>query len=136
MWDFILHRVFGVGGESTGQIRFGAGVVALTTSAVITFCAAAGGVAWALSKDPYLALAVVGIMAAVVVTFFLGTWRFADKHPDQAALGGTSYLRLRELQGRLLEAKGQPEIPTLPSTTDPLKPLPTPAKLLDAPDDE
>src|SRR5712691_5321175 len=134
MWDYILHRVFRIGGETSGQVRLGAGVVYLTTAAFIAFCAAVGGISWALSKDPYLALAIVTVMAVVGIVFLFGTWRFADKHPDQAALGGSSWLKFRQMQ---LEAKGQPEMTALPSTTDPSKSLPSPStRLLNVPDDE
>ena len=134
MWDYLLHRVFGIGGENSAGVRLGAGVVYLTTAAFIAFCAAVGGVSWALSRDPYFALAVVGLLAVVIIIFFLGTWKFADKHPDQAALGGSWWFKLRELQ---IEAKGKPAIDALPATTDPLQPLPSSsATLLNAPGDE
>jgi hypothetical protein len=135
MWEHLIHRIFGIGGEGATQLRFGAGVVYLTTAAFIAFCIASGGVAWALSKEPIFAVLMAAIMALLGMVFFLGTWRFADKHPDQAALGGSWWYKLRALQ--MEEAKGQPPIPTLSSSTDPLKPLPpTSATLLDAPDDE
>jgi amino acid transporter len=121
MWDYIVHRLFGIGGEGGAQVRLGAGVVNLTTTAFIAFCVAAAGISWALSRDPYLALAVVGVMAFVGLVYFVGTWIFADKHPDQAALGGSWWLKFRELQ---IEAKGQPDLQVLPPSTDPLQPLP------------
>lgn len=132
MWDYLLHRVFGIGTEGSHQVKLGAGVVYFTTAAFIAFCAAIGGISWALSKDPYLALAVVVIVAIVGVIYLLGTWRFADKHPDQAALGGTSWLRLRELQ---IEAKDQPQLVPQPPSTDPRQPLPSVSTKLIAPPD-
>jgi hypothetical protein len=135
MWERLLHRILGIGEEGSSRIRLGAGVVYLTTAAFIAACAAIGGVCWALSRDPWFALAVTAIVAVLGIVFFLGTWRFADKHPDQAALGGTSWLRLRELQ---IESKGQPLMQVLPSSTDPLQQLPpSPSKsMLSGPEEE
>jgi hypothetical protein len=135
MWDFILHRLFGIGDEQSGRIRIGGGVVINTTYAFLALCAAAGVVAWGLNRTPSFAVAVMGILAVALVIFLLGTWRFADRHPDQAALGGSSWLKFRQLQ---MEAKGAPDLVPLPSTTDPKKPLPpaNPNNLLSPPDDE
>ena len=132
MWDFLLHRALGIGNE-TSQIRFGAGVVHLTTAAFIAFCVAVGGVAWALSREGNLVLAVVAMMLAALIIFLIGTWLFANRNPDQAALGGSWWYKFRELQ--MDEAKGHPKLPTLPSTTDPRRPAPQ-LKQLDAPDED
>jgi hypothetical protein len=134
MWDYILHRLFGIGDEAPTRVQIGGGVVINTTHAFLALCAAAGVIAWGLNGAPAFALALIGILAVILVIFLLGTWRFADRHPDQAALGGSSWLKFRQLQ---MEAKDTPEIPPLPPTTDPKKPLPpTDPKLLSPPDDE
>jgi len=134
MWEHLLHRIFGIGNEGHAQIRLGAGVVYLTTTAFVAACAAIGGVCWALSRDPWFALGAAAILAVVVIFFFLGTWRFADKHPDQAALGGTYWLRFRELE---IEAKGRPASqPILPSTTDPLQLPPSSSGSISGPEEE
>ncbi|MGB7077062.1 MAG: hypothetical protein WBD53_07725 [Xanthobacteraceae bacterium] len=106
-----------------------------TTRAFLGLCAAAGVVAWGLSGAPLFAIAAVGILAVVLVVFLMGTWRFADRHPDQAALGGSSWLKFRQLQ---MEAKDAPELVPLPPTTDPKQPLPSlpQTNLLSAPDDD
>jgi hypothetical protein len=133
MWDYLLHRLFGIG-EGPNRVRIGGGVVINTTYAILGVCTAAGVIAWGLNAAPIFALGIITILAAVLVVYLLGTWRFADKHPDQAALGGSSWLRFRQMQ---LESKGNPEIAPLPPITDPLKPLPPSSiLLLDAPDDE
>jgi hypothetical protein len=112
----------------------GAGVVALTITAFVAFCGSAAGISWALSRDPYLALGVVAVVAVVLIILFFGTWWFAHTHPDQAALGGTSWLKLRQMQ---FEIKDQSGMPILPPSTDPLKPLaPSGTKLIAGPDSE
>lgn len=134
MWQLLLHRIFGITADNAGYGKMGGGVMAFTAWVTITFCGAAGGIAWALSHDPYFALGAIAITGAVVAFFLHGTWKFADKHPDQAALGGAWWYKFREIQ---MAAKGQPELPPSPSISDPTKPLPIPPlKLLDSPDTE
>jgi hypothetical protein len=87
---------------------------------------------WALSADTIIAIYAIGIFAVVTVIYFMGTWIFAERNPDQAAMGGSEWRRFRQAQ---LASKNQPQIPDLPSTSDPLKPLPPPTPLLGAPDD-
>jgi len=81
MWHYLLHRVFGITSEHAGYGKLGGGVVAHTSWVVIVLCGTVGGIAWALSHDPYLALVAMILICAVVVAFLFGTWRFADKHP-------------------------------------------------------
>ena len=131
MWDYLLHRVFGVSPEGPDQVRLGAGVVAFTTYVVIALCVAASGISWALSGHAPYALGIVVILAGVVAYFVRGTWQFGRDHPDQAALGGAYWFKLRQMQ---MASKNQPEITPLPAMPDPKKPLPPPPNLLDAPD--
>ncbi len=135
MWELLLHRLFGIGGEGPERVRIGAGVVGHTTYAVLAVCAAISAASFALSGHPEYALAVTGVIALVAVIFFLGTWIFAHLHPDQAAMGGSEWRRFRETQ---LASKNNPNLPSFPVVPDPTQPLPPPesAKLLNAPDIE
>ena len=125
-WEYLLHRIFGGVPEGAAKVKLGAGVVYLTTAAVIAFFVAVGGICWALSNSALIALGVVAILAVVLAVFLVGTWTFADKHPDQAALGGSWWLKYREMQ-MAAEAKtieGRVVEPALKSSTDPTRPLP------------
>jgi hypothetical protein len=132
MWEFLLHRIFGVGGEPPERVRVGAGVVGHTTYALIGGCVAIGGICWALSHTPEYALGVAAIVAVLLVIFLLGTWFFANKHPDQAAMGGSEWRRFREAQ---IASKHHLDLPALPPISDPLKVSTDDPKLLDAPDE-
>ena len=134
MWDFI-QRLFGRNQENQpDQVRLGAGVVITTATVVVAAGASVTGITWALSATPAYGVTIVAMFLLVVVIFLMGTWRFADKHPDQAALGGTSWIKLREMQMRI-EAKGM-TLEALPSAANPELPPPSDPKLLDGPDSE
>jgi hypothetical protein len=133
MLDIILHRIFGIDGEALERVRTGAGVVGNTRYVIIALWAAAVPITWALSPDPIIAICAVAIFAFVTVIFFIGTWIFAERNPDQAVMGGSEYRRFRQAQ---LASKSSPNIPNLPPTVDPLRPLPPPPPLLGAPDDD
>lgn len=132
MWEYLLHRLFGIG-ERADRVRIGAGVVGHTTYAILAVCAAASAIAWGLSGSPGHALGVIAILAGLACFYFLGTWIFAHRHPDQAAMGGSEWRRFREAQ---FASKHQPEIPLSPGIPDPSRPLPPPipSRLLNAPD--
>src|SRR5215471_2381515 len=98
MWQYLLHRVFGIGEENRFDVRFGAGVVGHTTYVILAICTASGIVAWALSEHPNVAFRIVALLSGLVVLFLVGTWWFAHRHPDQAAMGGSEWRRFRELQ--------------------------------------
>jgi hypothetical protein len=134
MWEIILHRIFGVDGEALERVRAGAGVVRNTTYVIVALWAAAVPILYALSSVPLIAISAVAIFAVVTIIYLIGTWRFAERNPDQAAMGGSEWRRFRQTQ---LASKNQPEIPDLPSMPDPLKPLPPHhTTLLGAPDDD
>lgn len=132
MWDYLLHRLFGIG-EPPGGARFGPGVVGHTTYVIIALLAASVGVAWGLAKEPLLALGVIGIIAFVVVIFLVGTWWFSHAHPDQAALGGSYWFRFRQMQ---FETKDQTDVTTLTPTSDPHKPIPPPLPQILPPEEQ
>lgn len=134
MWEFLLHRIFGIG-ESPDRVRIGAGVVGHTTYAILGVCGALTAISFALSHNPAYALAVIGVVALTAVIFFVGTRVFAHLHPDQAAMGGSEWRRFRETQ---MASKDNPSLPNYPIMPDPLQALPpqTSAKLLNAPDVE
>ena len=132
MWDFI-HRLFGGKQEERpDQVRLGSGVVITTATVVVAAGVSITGIAWALSTAPSYGVAITAMFLIVVVIFLLGTWRFADRHPDQAALGGTSWLKLRQMQMRI-QSKGS-KAEALPPTANPELPPPDSRKLLDGPD--
>jgi len=97
---------------------------------MIALCAAVGAIAWALPGNPQL-LAIVAVIAGVFVVFLLGTWLFAHFHPDQAAVGGSEWIKFREMQ---MGSKFPLSIN--PPTTDPEKPLAPPPTLIERPDPE
>lgn len=136
MWQYLLHRVLGIAPEHAGYGKLGGGVVAHTTWAVMALCGTVGGIAWALSHEPFLAIAAMALICTVVIVFLFGTWKFADKHPDQAALGGAYWYKFREMQ---IGQKGQLSLPDAPQTSDPDRPPPTMPKkfpLIEQIDDE
>jgi hypothetical protein len=133
MWDFIQRLFAGNQENRPDQVRLGSGVVITTAAVVVAAGVSITGIAWALSAAPSYGAVVIAMFLLVVVIFLLGTWRFADKHPDQAALGGTSWLKLRQLQLRI-ESKGASKLDILPPTANPELPPPDGAKLLDGPD--
>jgi hypothetical protein len=134
MLDYLLHRLLGIGEEGQVRVRFGAGVTGHSTYGITAACAAIGLVAWALREHPGYALGAMGIIAAVVLVFFVGNWVFADRHPDAAVMGGSDWRKFREAQ---LSSKNDPDILTLPAGPDPSRPLPppTPHGSLVAPDE-
>lgn len=136
MWQQLLRRIFGLPPEGAEYGRLGGGVMAYTARVVIVFCGMAGAIALALSHAPFFALVAIAMLVGVVVFFLWGTWRFADRHPDQTALGGAYWYRLREMQ---LGQKGQPGLPPSPQITDPDRPPPAAPKespLIGAPDSD
>ena len=121
----IVHRFFGWT-EGPDQLRFGAGVVGHTARVIIALCAAGGAVGLALSGTPAIALQIISVISGVVVVFMLGTWWFAHKHPDLAAMGGADFRKVREIQ---MAAQGHPRVPLMPGVADPHNPVmdrPTP----------
>jgi hypothetical protein len=86
---------------------------------MIAFFVGMGAIAWALDAHPYVALGVIGLLVLIVGFFLIGTWRFADKHPDQAAMGDSVWLKFREFQ---MGTKSQPILVPLPAQSDPVAP--------------
>lgn len=98
------------------RFRWGGGVVTNTTAAVVAAFIAIATAAWALAAHPIIAVCVIGCVLVLAVLYLLGTWRFADKHPDLAALGGTEYLKYRQLE------MGTKEIPSIPAAENVVAP--------------
>jgi hypothetical protein len=132
MWEYLLHRLFGIG-EPPGGARFGPGVVGHSAYVVIALLTASVGIAWGLAKEPLLALGVIAIIAIVVVIFLAGTWWFSHIHPDQAAMGGSYWFRFRQMQ---FETKDQADVTILTPTSDPLKPIAPPLPQIAPPEEE
>jgi hypothetical protein len=78
--------------------RWGGGVVSNTTFAAIVAFLTMPFIAWALSREPLIALAACGMVALVVLILFFGTWFFAPRHPELAMLSGPEYYRLKQAE--------------------------------------
>jgi hypothetical protein len=98
------------------RVKLGPGVVGNSTFAILALCIAAPGIAWALRDYPSAALIGIGLIAAVVVLYFIGTWIYAHLHPDHALMGGAELLQLRQMQ---MAAPGTPVIEGSPIVADP-----------------
>jgi len=132
MWEQI-KSFFGHGRPDS--VRMGTSVVTVTATVVVAVGASVAAIVTALANFPVHAVVVVAMLLLVVVIFLLGTWRFADKHPDLAALGGSSWAKY-QTQMKRIEAKGLPQVQILPSSSNPELPAPKDTKLLDGPDSE
>lgn len=93
------------------NIRFARGVVGNTTYAMCAGLLAIGIAAFALRGSPPMAIAVIVIIGLLLAWYLHGTWKFADKHPELALLGGAELLKWREMD---MGAKNV----TLPSNAD------------------
>jgi hypothetical protein len=69
-----------------------------TTYATIAFFVCAAGIGAAFRSEPPMALGAIGLLIIPYLVYIVGTWRFADKHPDRAMLGDSEWLRHQELQ--------------------------------------
>lgn len=88
--------------SSGGELRLGAGVVGHTTRVALAAVLVIGVLAIILERNTALGIDGIVAVAAVAAYYLNGTWKFADKHPDAAALAGTSWPKA--------EAKAQPAI--------------------------
>jgi len=98
--------------SSGGEMRLGAGVVGHTTRVALSAVVIIGVLALVLERNTAVAIDGIVAVAAVAAYYLNGTWKFADKHPDAAALAGTSWPKA--------EAKVQPAIAPAPKA----EPLP------------
>jgi hypothetical protein len=76
---------------SGGEFRLGAGVVGHTTRVALLAVVVIGALALILERNTAVAINAIIAVAAVAAFYLHGTWKFADKHPDAAALAGTSW---------------------------------------------
>lgn len=76
---------------SGGEFRLGAGVVGHTTRVAIVAVVVIGALALILERNTAVAINGIIAVAAVAAYYLKGTWQFAEKHPDAAALAGTSW---------------------------------------------
>jgi hypothetical protein len=120
MWQYLLHRFLGIG-EAPDAVRFGVGVVGHTTRVMLAVIAGAVAICFALADHAYFAFAVIILLIVLVVLYLLGTWHFAGKHPDQAAMGDTVWLKYRQFEA---ERKNAGSVTSLPPQSDPQKQLP------------
>jgi len=119
MWEYLLHRFLGVGDDDRTQVRLGAGVVGHTTYAIISVCVVIGGIAWAMRDAPLYAIFMALIIAAILLVFLIGTWRFAKGFPDQAVMGGSEWVRFREAQFSQIASKNNINLTALPAMSEP-----------------
>jgi hypothetical protein len=63
------------------------------------------------------ALAAIALVGGIYLVYLFTTHRFADKHPDLAALGDSEWLAWAQGQ---IAAKNMPVIPTTPGIIDPV----------------
>ncbi len=77
--------------QSGDQVRLGAGVVGHTSYVVIAAIIVIGIVALTLANNTAVCIDVVLVLGGIVAYYLNGTWKFADKHPDAAAIGGTAW---------------------------------------------
>lgn len=99
------------------SVRFARGVVGNSTFIFFGCVGFAAVAAWALRAAPGLALAGMGLFISYGVFALVGIWRFADKHPDLALLGGAELLKLRQME------MGAKEMPTLPNSDNVAAPM-------------
>lgn len=92
---------------SGGELRLGAGVVGHTTRVAIVAVVVIGALALILEKNTAVAINGIIAVAAVTAYYLKGTWDFAEKHPDAAALAGTSWPKAET-------TKAQPATPQPP----------------------
>jgi len=64
------------------------GNIATVSAVVVASCAVIG---WALSREPMLAFATVGIVLIFGAYVAERGFRFAEKHPAEALMGGSEY---------------------------------------------
>jgi hypothetical protein len=92
---------------SGGEFRLGAGVVGHTTRVAIVAVVVIGALALILERNTAVAINGIIAVAAIAAYYLKGTWEFAEKHPDAAALAGTSWPRAEPI-------KTQPATPQPP----------------------
>lgn len=106
--------------DGGARIRLGRGVVGNTTYGFCAAAASVGVVGWSLRDTPAAALTAIALLCVVFLIYLIGTWRFADKHPDRAMLGDSEWLRWWEQERTGL--RGLPNAPNTPTVTDPSNP--------------
>jgi len=106
---------FGFTKEGETRLKLGGGVVTHTTRLGLALMAAIVAVCYAL-KGPAL-FGVIAILVGVFALYLIGTWWFADLHPDLALMGGAEFLQYHKMQ----MAAQHPEIMSDSTLTQPLK---------------
>jgi hypothetical protein len=86
------------GGDDVRHVKLAPGVVGHTTTAVVVAAVVIAAEVYFLRSVPWAMAVAVGATVFVVTVYLVGTWRFADKHPDLALMGGSELLQLRQLQ--------------------------------------
>lgn len=79
-----IGRYLGVSPEGHARVRLGRGVVGNTTYALWAVGATIVGVSWALRTTPEIALIADGGLLLIYLIYLIGTYLFANKHPDLA----------------------------------------------------
>jgi hypothetical protein len=102
--------------EGMARVRLGRGVVGNTTYASIAFFGAFVAVVVALRNTPIFAIAAVCVLLVAYVIYLLGTYLFADKHPDRAMLGDSEWLQFQQMH---YAALGVANVPASRAGPDP-----------------
>jgi hypothetical protein len=121
--SFSLAKILeglGVTSSEVNRVQLGPGVVGNTTTALICSVIASAAQAYFLHDQPAVMFGAMAVTVILLLVYMFGTWRFAERHPDLALMGGADLLQLRRME---MAAK-HPEImidstpiiaPTLPA---------------------
>ena len=93
-----ILEAFGVSGDEVHRIRLGPGVVGNTSTAIIVIIVGLAVEAFALKEHPTVMFGALAVTFVLAMTYLIGTWWFAARHPDLALMGGAELLQLRHMQ--------------------------------------
>lgn len=88
----------GIAPGEADHLQLGPGVVGNTTTAVVIAVIATAAEAYFLHDQPMVMFGVMGMTLVLVLVYLFGTWRFAERHPDLALMGGADLLQLRRME--------------------------------------
>jgi hypothetical protein len=120
----------GVAPGDISRVQLGPGVVGNTTTAIVASVFATAAEAYFLHDQPAVMFGAMGMTLIVVLVYLVGTWRFAERHPDLALMGGAELLQLRRME----MAARYPEIILDQTLTQPPQRLPSTSPQAEADD--
>lgn len=80
------------------RVQLGPGVVANTTTALVASVIATAAEAYFLREQPAVMFGAMAMTLILTLVYLVGTWRFAERQPDLALMGGAELLQLRRMQ--------------------------------------